>query len=631
MTLGRPLVILSLLLSVCVLRAASKDTWIEVQSPHFTVISNAGDKEARKVADQFEEFREVFHTTFPNWRLDLGKPLIIFAVRNEDSLRVLLPAYWEEKDRAHPAGIYIAGEDRHYVALRTNVEIENPYQVVYHEYTHAILNLNFRDLPVWLNEGLAEFYANSIIEEKDVEIGRPAPYHLQILQTERLIPVDVLLAATQGSKYYNEANHASMFYAESWAITHYLMMDPEARKRELMKHFLAELDATGDSVAAAEKTLGNLKAFGAAMDAYARQRSFFVGKIPSNIHSDAKNYTSRELDAGELEAERALFYVHTRRPKEAGAAVEEALKDDPKLPLAYEAEGFLAYSQLQFQAAETAFRRAIELGSTSFFPYYFIGKAELRDALPVPEDAEKAAATLEKAVQINPQFAPAYSTLATVYSMNAATYEKAYADGRKAITLEPGNLTYAVNYGYILVNTGKLADAKVLALRIQQAAKTPMDQDNAQVLVNVIAEREREQQPVAGDEQRSAVTVTPKAVMPPEAAGDPGGTAAGEGSGSAAAPVVANAHAGESEYAVEGLVASCDCGAGPGKLVLSVGKSTMRFRFGSFAGLQVLSTAKQDSGNAPGCANWKGRRVRVYFYRVKEAGWMGDLNTIQFL
>ena len=629
MPLFRPFVVLSVLLCLLAAPSPCKDDWIEVQSPHFTVISNAGDKEARKIADQFEQFREVFHTTFPNWRVDLGKPCIIFAVRNEDSLRALLPAYWEEKDRAHPAGIYIVGEDRHYVALRTNVPTDNPYQVVYHEYTHAILNLNFRGLPVWLNEGLAEFYANSIIEDKDVEIGRIAPYHLQTLQTERLIPIDALFTATQSSRYYNEANHASMFYAESWAITHYLMMDPEARKRELLKHFLDDLNATGDPVASAQKTFGNLKDFASAMDAYARQRTFYFRKIQTTIHSDPKSFASHELSPAELEAQRALFYVHTRRPKEAIAAVDEALKDDPKLPLAYEAQGFLAYSQAQFETAETAFNRAIELGSTSFFPYYFIGKAQLRDALPRPEDVAKAAATLEKAVQINPQFAPAYSALATIYSMNEASYEKAYAAGRKAITLEPGNLSYAVNYGYVLLNTGQIADAKVLAVRIQQAAKTPFDQDNAQRLLNVIADRERAQQYAAQADQQRTVTVTPRSVAPAESSQN-SNTSAPAAATENTTPPAANPHAGESEYAIEGTIVSSDCAAGPGTLILSLGKSSMHFRFSDFAALQVITTAKQDSGNAPACSNWKRRHVRLYFYKLKDPHVTGDLSTIQF-
>jgi len=39
-------------------RASAAENWIEVRSPHFTVDSNAGEKEARKIADQFEQIRQ---------------------------------------------------------------------------------------------------------------------------------------------------------------------------------------------------------------------------------------------------------------------------------------------------------------------------------------------------------------------------------------------------------------------------------------------------------------------------------------------------------------------------------------------------------------------------------------------
>jgi hypothetical protein len=37
------------------------------------------------------EFREMFHNAFPKFRVDLGKPLLILAVKNEHSLKILLP------------------------------------------------------------------------------------------------------------------------------------------------------------------------------------------------------------------------------------------------------------------------------------------------------------------------------------------------------------------------------------------------------------------------------------------------------------------------------------------------------------------------------------------------------------
>jgi hypothetical protein len=86
-----------ILLGSCAASASAKEFWVEVRSPNFTVLSNAGEKEARRIADQFEQFREVFRATLPQFRVELGKPLIIFAVKDEDSLKLLLPAFGRPK------------------------------------------------------------------------------------------------------------------------------------------------------------------------------------------------------------------------------------------------------------------------------------------------------------------------------------------------------------------------------------------------------------------------------------------------------------------------------------------------------------------------------------------------------
>ena len=60
--------------------APAADNWVEVRSPHFTVSSNAGEKQARRIANQFEEIRVIFHTEFATLRVDPGKPLLVIAV-----------------------------------------------------------------------------------------------------------------------------------------------------------------------------------------------------------------------------------------------------------------------------------------------------------------------------------------------------------------------------------------------------------------------------------------------------------------------------------------------------------------------------------------------------------------------
>ena len=105
------------LLALCIffggdIGAADKpEAWIEVRSPHFRVVSNGNEKQARRVAGQFERFREVLRNTLTKGRLDPATPLLIFAVKDEKSLKTLLPEFWEKKVNYNAvAGMPYAGE-----------------------------------------------------------------------------------------------------------------------------------------------------------------------------------------------------------------------------------------------------------------------------------------------------------------------------------------------------------------------------------------------------------------------------------------------------------------------------------------------------------------------------------------
>ncbi|HEY2457228.1 MAG TPA: hypothetical protein VGI13_08015 [Candidatus Acidoferrum sp.] len=606
-------------------RATAKDSWVEVRSPNFTVISNAGEGTARSIADHFEQFRELFQNAFPKVRVDLGKPLVIFALRNEDSMKLLLPEFWETKGRAHPAGIYVPGEDKHFVVVRTNSEGPNPYETVYHEYTHALMDLNFRGLPLWLSEGLAEFLGNSTLQDKAVEIGQIAPYHIEVLQQNRLIPIEELLKADNTSPYYNEANRASVFYAESWMLVHYLMLDPDAHKRQLLQNFLNAYDASGNQLEAAQKTFGDLKKFGATMEAYANQQHFFVGTLKTSVHADPQSYSSRALPQPELDIARGEFYVHTQRPKEARAALNAAVQAAPNLPAVHEALGELAYFEHDQETAEKEFTTAVELNSTNALAYFFKARALMFHGMAKPEDADKIAADLEKSISLNSNFAPAYSLLASIYSMRPETREKAFVNGRKSVLLEPGNLGYAVNFGYVLLNTGRLAEAKVLAQRIQSAAKTPSDQKNGLLLAQAVTNREtldRQIATMAENNKHVQEQKTGTAALPSLATATAKGTP----------PIGSNStRTGPSHYSLEGKVASVDCAATEdGKITVSVNAVLMKFHYAHLSKLEISSTAKAANGNAPACSKWKSQRAKVTFEPAENGDYDGELTALQF-
>src|SRR5271154_2125286 len=80
---------------------AKHETWIEVRSANFVVVSNAGEKQVRKAALQFEEIRAVFRKSLVVAK-DYPSPFVtVIAAKDENTMRELLPEYWA-KGHAHP-------------------------------------------------------------------------------------------------------------------------------------------------------------------------------------------------------------------------------------------------------------------------------------------------------------------------------------------------------------------------------------------------------------------------------------------------------------------------------------------------------------------------------------------------
>ena len=64
---------------------AGEPQWVEVRSPNFSVITDAGDKRGRDVALHFEQMRSVFGTLMTKAHVNLSVPLQIVAFRSTRS------------------------------------------------------------------------------------------------------------------------------------------------------------------------------------------------------------------------------------------------------------------------------------------------------------------------------------------------------------------------------------------------------------------------------------------------------------------------------------------------------------------------------------------------------------------
>jgi tetratricopeptide (TPR) repeat protein len=615
---------LAVLLLWTPLAANAADNWIEVRSPHFTVNTNAGEREARKIAGQFEQIRQMFHSAFSTFRVDPAQPIIIVAAKNENTMKLFLPEEWEVKGHIHHAGMYQQGEDKDYVVLRLDTEGENPYHTLYHEYTHALLRLNFSNLPVWLNEGLADFFGNSTLGDKEVKTGTIDSGHLYLLNQSKLIPIETLLEVGHDSPFYNETNRASVFYAESWAVVHFLMMHPEARQKQLLKNFLAAWEKSGDQVEAAREAFGDLKQFGKRIESYSRQASFQIGLVKVEQGASGKDYPSRSLSAGETLALRGDFFGHHNRLDQAQPVLEEAVKMEPNLAVAHEALGYWHYRRHESEEADKEMTEAMRLGATDFVAPYFHGVLLLQGG-SFDEDAAKDSATsLEKAVLVNPQFAPAYEWLSRAYSRSPETQKQAVTAAIKAVQLDPATLTYSINLAHLLVYSNRLPKARIVAKRILASAGTPAEKVMANQLLANLDQAEES----AANKPSNSTTLTVQS--------DAHSTDSTTGAKPANTPQPAISqdvpiHLKYRVLAADGVMSSVQCSEKP-ELMISVDlpSGPVSFHAADIAKISLSSAAGTPEPTINKCAQWKGRQVKVWFSPTPGKDYAGEITKLHF-
>lgn len=598
--------------------------WVEVRSAHFVVSSNATEADARRVAEQFEQIRAVFHGAFGKLRVDPPQPVAILAARDETTMKMLAPEEWEGEGHVRPAGLFHSDGEKDYVVMRLDAQGTSAFHTIYHEYTHALLHMNYSRVPLWLNEGLAEFFGNSTLTARDVTTGAADKTHLYVLSKNELLPMETLLQVKENSPYYNEMNRASIFYAESWAVVHYLLLDPEARRQQLLGKFFAAWNKSGDAVEAAREAFGDLTSFGETIKRYVQQPNLRVGVALPAQEAAASPYAVRGLSPGEVLAVRGDFFVHRKKMEQARPLLEKAVEAEPNLAATHEALGFFDYRDDDFVAADDEMTKAIELGSTSFLPYYCHGLLLLRDLTATQGVTNTAVTFLERAAQINPQFAPTFEALTQVYSRSAGTQKQALEAATRAAQLDPTSPSYTINLIYTLLNNNRAREARGLADKLLAMASSQEDTRSARAVL----ERVKEEEEWAKENEEDAQGSDTAAVAHASVATD----ATPAASSVLARPEESRRRLGPPTWiGIDGPVGAIDCSHGSEMmLTLNMGNGSMTFHAENVERVGLSGVSEKTTPGMGSCKQWVGRHVKVWFRMVEGADYMGEILKIYF-
>jgi tetratricopeptide (TPR) repeat protein len=597
----------------------SAGRWVEVRSTHFVVASNAGEADARGVAEDFEQIRALFHGTFPELRVDPAQQIMIVAARDEATMRTLAPEEWGDEQHIRPSGLFHSDGEKDYVVLRLDAQGTTAYHTVYHEYTHALLHLNFTQLPVWLSEGVAEFFGNSTIGPQEARTGTVDKTHLYVLSKSAWLPIETLLDVRESSPYYNEQNPASIFYAESWAVVHYLLLDPEARREQLLRKFLLGWNLTGDRVGAGRQAFGDLAKFDETVKRYVKQANWRAGVVLPGQAFAKVDFAIRTLAPAEVLALRGDFFVRRQHMEAARPLLEEGVALGPDIAATHEALGFYYFRNSDFAAADKEMSKAIALGSSSFMAFYCRGVLRLRDLSESEESTENARVALEKAARLNPMYAPTFEALTQAYSRSAGTQPKALEDAETAVKLDPESRSYKTNLAYVLLNNGRAADARMVAEKLAATAGSEAETKTARSILNAIDEEQQWERESAEDaaflnSDGSAAVAT------------------SDSSATSAHPAIARRRLGPPEWmAVEGAIAAIDCARKPEvTLTLNLPRGPMDFHAADVGGVGVSGVSAASVPALGNCGEWSGRRVKVWFRLAPGKDYLGEILRIYF-
>jgi tetratricopeptide (TPR) repeat protein len=622
--------------------ADKADAWVEVTTPHFSVMSDDGEKTARRIADQFEQIRSLYSRALSrNLRLDPGIPILIVAARNEKSLSQLIPEYWAEKGHTHPAGIFVAGAEKNFIALRTDAQGEFPYLTIYHEYVHLIVSLNFQHFPLWLNEGFATFFGSATVAGKAGKLGQPNASELFVLSQTKLLPLDVLFRVGHDSPYYNEAEKTNIFYAESWALVHYLMTDDVRKKKEnQIDKYIGLVEGGGDPVDSAKLTFGDLGRLKKELDAYASRTSFAAYAVDLPEAAGAKPYSVRAVPRAEAVATLGEFDIGRGQLEAARSKMEEAIRLDPNLAATQEGMGLIFFRENRPAEAQKYFSQAAALNSKSALTYYYDGMLLLTSDT-VEEDPDEARDALEKAVALKPELAPAWDALATLYAREPATLPKAVESEERAVKTMPGEPRYQFNLGAILLRAGFYDDARAVAQRVTKSGDRGVAAAAADLLRQI--DRVEENNAENSDPRRAAAspagpantlatgsagTNPPEPVLRKRPSAESSRAASDDASGPA--PEAPAAVTTARPYSMIGTVAAIDCATAPQmQITLQAGQIVMHLHASNIDKVEFKGGSGSGASGKAACGQLRAQKARISYQLVAGKAWDGEILSIE--
>ena len=281
------------------------DRWVEASTPRFHVVSNAGQRKVRELVRSFTLFQWALSQLQPGLDLEAEEPITVIAFDDEASFAPYKLRREEEtaKDARSVVGQFFGHPEGVYILLNAFPPgRQSSLPTVYHEYVHFFVARNLGRVPLWFNEGLAVYYSSFEIRGRRLELGLPPEDFLVWARNRSFWPFERLFAEDGTSPEFLDPEGRTVFYAQSWALVHYLLTGDEERSRRAGA-FLSALHRGETPASAWEAAFGEpLAGLERTLRGYVNQPTFPFKVLPVTREMEPPRPEVRELSAEEARA-----------------------------------------------------------------------------------------------------------------------------------------------------------------------------------------------------------------------------------------------------------------------------------------------------------------------------------------
>lgn len=472
------------------------DVWGRFETGGLTVFSDAPDQITRIVAANLANFRVALEQVASDGEpaVPIG-PFYVYVFRDEEAYAAYRPVHEVHGVAAavtrpppvvgilpdEVAGAFSKDRDGSFIALDA-FPFGDPWTTIQHESVHAYLHDRFTDVPLWLDEGLAQCFSTFRVVEGRGELGRQPVRLRRWLKGRPLLPISDLLLMDERSPDYHGGTARMTFYAESWALVHYLLWGAEGAPGSA---FLRRLHR-GQSLREAIWPLfgpdpGRLDE---RLRAYVRKNRYPVEETPVAVRVPPAEAPIAQMTRSESLARLGDYLLHIRptRPGDAEGHFQEAARLDSGNAFAWAGLAAVRHAQERDEEANALFEKALTTSPSDAaislryahaladqFQPHAAGVIRL---VPPSPAVERARELFRTGLAAMPDSAEAWARLGATYLYVAGEATEGFEALQRARALLPGRETIAADLAALQARAGNRASVEELA-PILRASRSP--------------------------------------------------------------------------------------------------------------------------------------------------------------